>query len=328
MPQVVVEMSGDDARLWASVQRCIQAEQGLENQLDKVSQASKKAAADFQKLEQAGIRVYEETRTPQERYEARMEHLNQLLNAGTVTQQEYGRAAGQAKEQLDAAGASGAKAFGSNALSDIKNYVGGLVGISAALATVGAVYQELQRVKDEAAQRARESEFGYGSLAQVSGGDPEKFKANVATARRIAGTAGMDENQATRFTFALLSAGGIEEADTFAAAFKAGVITNPEMMVRASVAMQHSMTKAKTGSLHNILSMAMGASESAPSKMPELLAATARAGPFAKMAGMTPEETMVGHGGGGNRARSRGGRQPGRPGGPLSCGIAGPDRRR
>ena len=54
---------------------------------------------------------------------------------------------------------------------------------------------------------------------------------NVATAHRIAVTTGMGENQAARLTFALASADAMPEADTFAEAYKAGVVQDPDVLL-------------------------------------------------------------------------------------------------
>ena len=122
-----------------------------------------------------------------------------------------------------------------------------MFSVAAAIGVVKKGLEEVGRIKAEAAARARESEFGYGSLAEVSQGDPEKFKQNVATARHIASTAGMSENQAARLTFALSSAGAMGEADTFAEAYKRGVVQDPETLLRSSTAMR----KAYGGQMSN-----------------------------------------------------------------------------
>jgi hypothetical protein len=60
--------------------------------------AQKKAQAD---LEQRAQAVFDETRTPLEKYEERIGELSDLLNAGAIDWDTYGRAIRQARERLD-----------------------------------------------------------------------------------------------------------------------------------------------------------------------------------------------------------------------------------
>jgi hypothetical protein len=63
--------------------------------------AQKKANEDMQNKAKS---VFEETRTPLEKYETKIGELSDLLNKGMVDWDTYGRAVRQAREQLEADG--------------------------------------------------------------------------------------------------------------------------------------------------------------------------------------------------------------------------------
>ncbi len=64
--------------------------------LDASDESLKRATADNQRLEQAARRVFDSTRTPLEKYNAEMDHLDELLQKGKIDQDSYNRAAAQA----------------------------------------------------------------------------------------------------------------------------------------------------------------------------------------------------------------------------------------
>lgn len=68
------------------------------------AKAEAKATLDGQNVAlQEGMRVFEETRTPAEEYEARMARLNELLQQNAITQDTFNRATAGAKEAFDTA---------------------------------------------------------------------------------------------------------------------------------------------------------------------------------------------------------------------------------
>lgn len=68
----------------------------------KVADAIANPKDQLGELEAAGRSVFEATRTPLERYEARIGELSDLLNAGAISYNTYGRAVRQAREELEA----------------------------------------------------------------------------------------------------------------------------------------------------------------------------------------------------------------------------------
>jgi hypothetical protein len=278
--------------------------QSVEGGAKKVKEETKLLAKEQEELGRQAKRVWDETRTPLERYEQEMAKLSRLYQEQKIDTETLWRAQDQAyksmqeetkksEEALKKAGHAHKEAFGAEAVSEMKRFALELVGVGGGLETVRQLFEKIGEVKREAAQSARTSEFGYGSLAQVSGGKQEKYEKNVELAKHIATSAGMSENQATQLTFALVSAGAEGEADTFSSAFKTGVVANPESMVRASTALSKAMGM-PSGSLRRLLNLAMGAGEAAPSKAEELLAAAARGGAFAATTGVNEKELLAG----------------------------------
>lgn len=111
-------------------------------------------------------KVYEETRSPQERYEARLHRLGTLLRAGAIDQDTYARATARAADTLKGTGL-GARLAGT--VGEAGRAIGGTVGgtagslMSAALspttlgvaggiAAAGGIYAMTQQAADSAKQ--------------------------------------------------------------------------------------------------------------------------------------------------------------------------------
>ena len=70
--------------------------------LKKVQEESAKAKQEFMAMSAEGARIFEESRTPIEALDARIEHLNELLNRGAISIETFGRAAQKAGEEFQA----------------------------------------------------------------------------------------------------------------------------------------------------------------------------------------------------------------------------------
>lgn len=86
----------DLKRLGASPEQIAQAEAALKK-LDALSEAKKKA----EDMQSKGKSVFDETRTPMEKYTARLDELSELLNAGAIDWDTYGRSVRSAKSELE-----------------------------------------------------------------------------------------------------------------------------------------------------------------------------------------------------------------------------------
>jgi hypothetical protein len=88
-----------------------------------------------------------------------------LIQQQSQMQQGYqrtGQAARRTGQQIRGADRAGAQAFGSAAVSQVRNYITGLVGIQGAISEVKKLYQDLEQTVAQAAERNRASRMGLG----------------------------------------------------------------------------------------------------------------------------------------------------------------------
>lgn len=107
MAEIALTLTGDESDVHAAYQRVIADQQRTIEGLSRMDAESRRSARAAQELARDARRVYDETRTPQERYQQRLEQLNGLLQRGAIDQQTYGRAAAEARQKLaDQSGAT------------------------------------------------------------------------------------------------------------------------------------------------------------------------------------------------------------------------------
>lgn len=151
--------------------------------LGDIAKESRKTNKEHLELARAAKKVYEETRTPQERYNRKLQELGRLLQAGKVDQETYGRAVRRAKEELDAAGKSGQKAFGAGALSDLAKMAAGYLTINSAIQLITASMRdkaEMERKSFEANRSFAEIQAGAIAMAgDLTAKQTEEFVAQV-----------------------------------------------------------------------------------------------------------------------------------------------------
>lgn len=83
----------------------------------------------------------------------------------------------------------------------------GWFGIDGAIRGATKALSDLNREREQAAQRAREGEFPYAKLGQLAYGEPGKLEALVSQAEWAQGKYGLSQQQATDLIFGLESAG-------------------------------------------------------------------------------------------------------------------------
>ncbi len=110
----------------------------------EMEEATKEAAKEQEKLREAGRRLFEQTRTPQERAIARLAEFKKLLQLGVINADTYARAVKGITDEFDKAGKA-AKSLG-------------LAGVSAATRRSGgfSAVQAAQRANREAVQLAKQ----------------------------------------------------------------------------------------------------------------------------------------------------------------------------
>jgi hypothetical protein len=290
--EIAYKLTADEKAAIDAIRKVAEAYQGVEGGAKKATEETRKLQQEQTEMGRLAKRVMEEAQNPAEKYWQEIKKINQLFLDGKISVEAYEKASKKASDEMVAIGRAGDQAFGTQAIGHLRSFAAEMISTAAAIQGVKHILQEVGKIQEEASHHAKDSEFGFGSLAEVSGGDPERFKKNVATARHIAGTAGMSENQAARLTFALASAESMDEADTFAGAYKAGVVRDPETLLRASTAMRKAFGGRQTN--RELLNQAFGAAEASPSKAAELLSASAGGAAYAKAIGVSEQELLAG----------------------------------
>ena len=170
----------------------------------RLAEATRKAATQQKKMGDEGKQVYNATRTPLEQHNAKVRRLGQLLRANTISQDTYTRAVARSKVEMMEASAAGKSAFGSAAISNLKNFAISVLGIGAAVSGVVSLLREARRLQDDSANRITDQRSGIRALRQVAGNDDGKF------------------NQLTQFADRLRTEKGYTPTESLRAAFQAG----------------------------------------------------------------------------------------------------------
>jgi hypothetical protein len=284
--EIAYKLTADEAQALQAVSR-LSREFGLnETAIKKAVEATKELDRTQQQMGREAQRIFDETRTPLEQQQIQMQKLDELYKANKIDAETYGRAVHQVQ-------GSHQQAFGPEALSALKNFAAGFMPAISAAELLRHTLEEVAKLKSEAAQRDRSAEMSEGSLAEVAGGDPERFKALVNQSRGIAASAGMERNQAAALTFAAASAGALDQVGTFAQLKGQGIVNDPEQLMRATQTIQTAMGAGQTGDLRAITSRLLAAGEHSPQKIAQLGPAAALAGVNAQTAGVNVDELLA-----------------------------------
>lgn len=173
----------------------------------KLEEANRRAAVEQKKLGDEGKRVFDSVRTPLERHNFEVRRMGMLLRRGAISQDTYTRAVNQSKAALKESQTAGRGAFGQAALSNLKSYALGMVGIGSAVSGVIQLLREARRIQDDSADRITDQSSGIRALRQVAGGDETKFNALTAFADRLRTDKGYTPTESLRAAFQAGSAG-------------------------------------------------------------------------------------------------------------------------
>ncbi|MEP3481628.1 MAG: hypothetical protein ABJZ55_20465 [Fuerstiella sp.] len=160
--------------------------------------------------------LVDKAKTAADRYDDKLRALNLALKRGKVSQDQHSRAVGQAKRELDQAGASNNKWTAS-----LKSSLGTMVGVTSgaaaagtAIAVIRAEYDHLLRRQDIALGRtttlAQAQEQASGNLGNVPEMNLQELFGRVRSASQ---DLGVDEVGLTRAVSDALSARGNKSAD-------------------------------------------------------------------------------------------------------------------
>ncbi len=140
--KVVIEFGAEEAKYMAALAEAARGLAKVEGGASKVAEETRKAAREEAELGRQAKQVLQDIATPQDRYNAQLERLNNLLAHNKLTDGQYASAVDKVKKEYEKAGASGMEAFGPKAVSMVGTLAGAL-GIGLGLAGV------LQKVKEE-----------------------------------------------------------------------------------------------------------------------------------------------------------------------------------
>ena len=168
------------------------------------------------------------------------------------------------------------------ATGHIARMVGGFSAMGAAVATVKAGLDAMQKKSFEDAQRLRTTEQVRGSLTEMAAGDPKMQKRFDAAKNLFISAGGGNEEQALRKTEQLAKAGELGSARVFAQV--PGVDPGTIEMLKAN---------GLQASTKGIIGMALGASTKNPTNISELLKATANLSQMANLRGGSIPEGMA-----------------------------------
>lgn len=297
MPQVVVEMTSQEAAAWAGIQRLARGTDEFEKSLKKTATAAKEAAAEQKKLEQAATRVFEETRTPMERYHTQMAKLSTMLQQGAIDQRTFARAANQANESLSAAdqvlmrlGMSGKKAFADWDLS--KFLTAGQVANGVA-ENITKMLDAIRRSKEESANAQKASEFGMGSFAQLTD-DPKEAEAMRQRAKQIYSRGGAPNlDAAAGMVFATESINQQASLPLLEKMYASSTEKDPRGLAFAGNAVVKAMGQDQSGDLKQVIAQAFMASRGSPYQPSQVLQSAARGAEWASLNKHTSAELMA-----------------------------------
>lgn len=286
MAQVVVEMTSQEAAAWAGIQRLARGTDEFEKSLKKTSTAAKEAAVEQKKLEQAAMRVFEETRTPMERHGQQMAKLNDLFKRGLIDVETFGRATKQSAQSLDTG-------FGSGAISKLTAFAGALGLTTSAVGALTAAWQKQEEFKRNAAAGAAGSALGEGELIQNVSSKAEWDTIKKIAREIYAKGAVSDQNQASSLAYQLAAVGQLQDRDFYTRAAATGLLANPTKMVESVETVRKSMGDSLSGNVPQIISQAFQAASMSKARPEVLLEATARSGTGARALGLTSDQTLA-----------------------------------
>ncbi|MCX7429015.1 MAG: hypothetical protein NTW96_25735 [Planctomycetia bacterium] len=291
---ITINMTGDNADAIRAFQGVLAEERKLDEATRKVAQENAKSAAAFKKLEDAAKRVWEQTRTPLERYNGEVAKLDRLMKTTGMTQDTYNRRVAQLTTEYHEAASAGKKAFGAEALGSIGSMAAGYLSLSSAIGLVTQGINDMEAARRAAAEGARASRFAYGKLAGVSE-SPEETESLIGQAKRLyrEGGAG-SETEAADVIYAMKSSDQMQYFNLFTQLRATGLVGDTGTMATAAAALLNSMGKPETGGLDTIIAKGLATSVPGVGTPEELLLAASRSGGKAKLLKLKDEELLAG----------------------------------
>jgi len=254
MANIVLVMSGDEAKLWRSVQKIIRQQQDMENSFKKTGKAGRAAG------DQMGAG---------------------LKNAAGAAQ--------RAGRQFKDAGDHGKKAFGATALAGLKSYAAGMLSIGVGVGTVKKALEEMEQVRVAAGERVSVAAEPLSQLAQLAGGDKTKLGTLLAAVRASREEGGYTAQQAAALQFTLESLGeGKNRA--FFAGFRH--ITDPTKLAEGAATLKAAFGEKEAGTTREIVNKLLAASAVSKTTVEQFAPAATIAAQTSREIGASDEELL------------------------------------
>ena len=211
------------------------------------------------------------------------------MDRGNKTVKNSGREAGRQHEQ----------SFGARASASLATYATGLFSISAAVGFVVQGLNKANQATDELAQKQRASQPALAKLTQLAATYPveeqkEQLDRMIRESKATFGEGGATTPEAAyALQFALESASMQKYRQDIAKLQGVGVVSNAEEMITNIAALIKNLGEKEVGGFREAVSKAIGASAGAPTEMPAMTFAAAKAAPQARAMGLTDEELLA-----------------------------------
>lgn len=199
--------------------------------------------------------------------------------------------------QLKTEGAAAKKAstYSDSAISNVGRMVAQYASMAAAITAAKTGLEAMVRMEDQAAQRSRQEQQGIGFLAQIAGGDEQRFQQLRAQNRAyfLQGAA-ETEAAAASDTFAFVSAGVDQYQNLFGRMKAAGVLGDPASLARGATAITSAVGEAEAGSGIDVMSKVFAAGSASKFSAEEIAKEAAKAGVVARNLKWTDEDLLAG----------------------------------
>jgi hypothetical protein len=259
--------------------------EALNRKIDETTAKLKTVATQSAVTEREGKKLWEQTRTPLEKYNIALDRSKQLLDQGKISHETYRRSVERAKQAMDQQGASGVQWAAQLAAR--------YGGVTSVLAGVAAAFRGVAAAQAEAEGKVRAAAPGLAGLAQLAGGDRAEYRRLIGQATSIykAGAA-PDQNAAANLLFTLRSAGvGPAEMRFFQQAASSQAFGDTAGLAISAQALQSSLG-ASAGTKQQLISAALGAGRFATTDVASLMSAASKGGGGAAALGISGPELM------------------------------------
>lgn len=234
---VQFKFTGDDKDVARALER-------MEKKYNALIAATKKGTDETKKMADAAKKAFDDTRTPMERYKAKLEELRILLKQGAIDAETFGRASKKAADELGKAD----KSSGGMVANALKS-VAALTSVSGVLATINNELQrkiELEKASaDKQAERAKLTREALINLGTASPAERKEIFSGIAG---ISTRTGVKQSDLLASLPGLTSGqGGLDTKGMLGAAEMAARIAPHDLETMSSVALGLENTASLTG---------------------------------------------------------------------------------